>query len=274
MSEQGGTVDALAVHREAIPNRLGVTASFDDGDLHLHLTPRAEVLHHGVVRASVLSYMIDGIAGIYADEDAELWTLTSDMTVRTRAVPAPKTTTAACSILRRGRRTVTGSVEVTADDGTPIALGAVGFAKYPRKDTDPPKPFISPERAATLFSGERALSRPLREEAGIEAIDPQAGIVEVLVTQELRNPAGTLQGALVALVAEAAAEDLVQARFDRPMVVTDLDLRYLAKAQVGPVRTRARLLDDEPGAPVRIELFDTSTDTLTTLVYARAADAP
>ena len=54
------------------------------------------------------------------------------------------------------------------------------------------------------------------------------------------------------------------------MVVTDLDLRYLAQAPEGPVRTRTRLLGTAPDDPMQIELIDTSADRLTTLVYARA----
>jgi acyl-coenzyme A thioesterase PaaI-like protein len=121
-----------------------------------------------------------------------------------------------------------------------------------------------------IFRDPIGLSRPLREEAGIEVIDGPEGVVQVEVTPALRNPAGTLQGAMVALLAEAAAEDLFAARFDLPVVVTDLDLRYLRKAEVGPVRTRSRLLDTGPDATVQVELVDTSTDQITTLAYASA----
>ncbi len=94
------------------------------------------------------------------------------------------------------------------------------------------------------------------------------------VTPQLRNPAGTLQGAMVALLAEAAAEDLVSTRFETPCVVTELDLRYLAQARVGPVRSRCRLLGTTPDSPVEVELFDTSEERITTLVYARATAVP
>jgi acyl-coenzyme A thioesterase PaaI-like protein len=121
-----------------------------------------------------------------------------------------------------------------------------------------------------VFRNPAALSRPLRDEAGIEVIDGAEGVVQVEVTPDLRNPAGTLQGAMVALLAEAAAEELISTRFERSAVVTDLDLRYLRMAQVGPVRTRTRLLGTEPESAVQVELIDTSTDQITTLVYARA----
>jgi len=115
------------------------------------------------------------------------------------------------------------------------------------------------------------LARPLREEAGIEVINAADGVVQLQVTPDLRNPAGTLQGAMVALLAEAAAEDLMATRFASPMVVTELDLRYLRKAQIGPVRTRTQLLGTGPDAPIQVEVIDTSTDQITTLAYARAA---
>jgi acyl-coenzyme A thioesterase PaaI-like protein len=266
-------VTDLPSHATSVPSRLGVTATFD-GDLTLHLSPQPETLHHGVVRASVLSFLIDAAAGFEVDDDPSVWTLTSDMSVRMRPQPAPSRISAATTILRRGRRSVTSTVELTTDDGTPIASGAIGFAKVARRDSDPPKPVVTPEQAALLFQGMTTITRPLREEAGIEVVDAAAGVVQVLVTPELRNPAGTLQGAMVALLAEAAAEDLVSTRFESPVVVTEIDLRYLAQAHVGPVRTRSRLLGNGPDAPLEVLLIDASTDRITTQVYVRAATVP
>lgn len=258
----------------SVPSRLGVRARVDDGRLRLGLDPRAEVLHHGAVRASVLSFVVDAAAGILVDTDPEVWTLTSDMSVRMRAVAAPDRVDAVATILREGRRSVTCHVEMTDERGAPVATGAIGFAKLARRATDPPKPALDLEDAVALFDGLPHLSRPLREEAGIEVLDGAAGVVQVEVTPELRNPAGTLQGAMVALLAEAAAEDLVTSRFESPVVVTDLDLRYLAQAPSGPVRTRSRLLGTDAGDPVEVELVDTSNGRLTTLVYARCTRPP
>jgi acyl-coenzyme A thioesterase PaaI-like protein len=255
---------------DSVPSRLGVGARIDGGELVLELRPQEEALHHGVVRASVLSFVIDAAAGIPVDDDPEVWMLTTDMSVRMRPVPAPARVDTRMTVVRRGGRSVTCTVEVTDDRGAPVAAGAAGFARVPRRAGDPPKPLLTPEDAARLFSGVGRLSELLRDEAGIDVVDAAAGVVEVEVTPDLRNPAGTMQGAMVALVAEAAAEDLVAATFGRSVVVTDLDLRYLARVSTGPVRTRARLLGDTVGAPIEVQLVDTAADRLTTLVYARA----
>jgi acyl-coenzyme A thioesterase PaaI-like protein len=258
----------------SLPSRLGVAARFQDDQLILELRPQEETLHHGIIRASVLAFIIDVVAGIPLDQDGDMWTLTSDMTVRMRPVPAPERIEATCEILRQGRRSATSLVDLRTDTGVPIATGAIGFVKVPRKPTDPPKPNVPPGRTPTIFRDPMTLTRPLREEAGIQVIDAAEGIVQVEVTADLRNPAGTLQGAMVALLAEAAAEDLMAARFKSNFVVTDLDLRYLRKAEVGPVRTRSTLLGVGPEAPVQVELIDTSTGEITTLVYARAVQVP
>lgn len=251
--------------------RFGVRAQpGDDGGLVLEMVPRPEVLHHGVVRASVLSFLVDAVAGIVIDDDPDAWTFTSDMSVRMRPISAPSRVEATASVLRRGRRSATATVEITGDDHELVATGAIGFAKVPRREDDPPKPAVTAKGSASIFRGVGTLTGPLRDEAGLRSLDPEGGVVELTVRPDLRNPAGTLQGALVALVAEAAAEDLVTSRFGTAAVVTDLDLRYLAQAPEGPVRSRCRLLGTGPEAPIEVELSDVSAKRVTTLVYVRA----
>jgi len=257
----------------AVPTRLGVTARIEDGEFTLDLIPQPETLHHGVVRASVLAYVIDAVTGIAADDDPGVWTLTSDLSVRMRPIPAPALISGVSTVVRQGRRSVTCTVELTAD-GELVATGAAGFVKVPRKETDPEKPAVTPERAVELFRTHPTLSAPLRDEAGVEVVDPSDGVAQLAVTPAVRNPNGTLQGAMVALLAEAATEDLIAARFDVSPVVTDLDIRYLERTGVGPVRTKSRLIGEKPDSPVEVVLTDMSTGAITTLVYARADIVP
>jgi acyl-coenzyme A thioesterase PaaI-like protein len=257
-----------------IPARLGVVAQIHDGEFRLGLHPRPELLRHGALRASIVAFLVDVAAGVLLDDDPAAWTLTSDMSVRMRPLRAPDFVSTRTTILRRGRRSAVAMVDVVNEPGEQVATGAIGFTRVQRRDTDPVKPPASPSRMATMFDGSRTLDRPLREEAGIVVLDPFAGALEMAVTPELRNPAGTLQGAMVALFAEAAAEEMVSARFDIPAVVTELDLRYLAQTGEGPVVSACTLLGDAPDAPVQVELSDRSSGRLTTHVYARTAAIP
>jgi len=258
----------------SIPARLGVVAELTDREFRLTLHPRPQLLHRGALRASVIAFMIDVVAGVVLDDDPDAWMLTSDMSVRMRPLPAPAFVSTRSTILRRGRRSATAQVDLVTDTGAPVATGVIGFARVQRRQTDPVKPPASPERISMMFDGSRTLDRLLRDEAGIVVLDPVTGSLEMQVTPELRNPAGTLQGAMVALFAEAAAEELASARFDMEAVVTELDLRYLAQTGAGPVQSECRLLGDGPDAPIQVELFDRSSGRLTTLVYARTTTIP
>ena len=259
----------------AVPSRLGARALVDERGLVVEIDDvQTGLLHHGVLRLSVLTFLVDVSAGVTLDTDPDAWTFTTDLSLRMRAVPAPVRVTATTDILRQGRRSAHGLVEVVDDQQTLLAAGAIGFAHVPRKPGDFPKPIVSPEMIAERFSGTGRLTGPLREEAGIVAVDPEHGVVEIAVRPEVCNPAGTLQGAMVALVAEAAAEDLVSTLAGSPMVVSELDIRYLARADAGPVRTQARLLGHLAGDPVEVRLTDTASGRLSTLVYARAVPAP
>jgi acyl-coenzyme A thioesterase PaaI-like protein len=264
-------VTDLPANLTAVPSRLGSSALVDERGLVVEIRDiQPEVLHHGVVRLSVLTFLVDVSAGVTLDTDPESWTFTTDLSLRMAIRPDPGRLTATTDLLRQGRRSAHGLVEVVDDRGELLAAGAIGFARVPRKASDPPKPIVSPALIARNFSGTGRLSLPLRREAGIRSVDPAAGIVEMAVSPEVCNPAGTLQGAMVALVAESAAEDLVGSRADEPLVVTELDIRYLAQANVGPVRTECRLLGNQPSDPVEVRLTDAGTGRLSTLAYARA----
>ncbi|MET0902391.1 MAG: hypothetical protein ABWZ52_04050 [Acidimicrobiales bacterium] len=260
----------LPAHLHAVPSRLGATALVDERGLVVELEPQEEELHHGVLRISVVTFIVDVVAGVTLDTDPDAWTFTTDLTLRMRPIPAPAKVTAFGSILRKGRRSAHGSLEVIDDHGGEVAAGAIGFAHVPRKPDDPPKPIVSREDVASRFSADERITRPLREEAGIVSIDPSGGVVEMEVRPEVCNPAGTIQGAMVALVAEAATEDLMASRGERS-VVTELDLRYLGQTTVGPVRSRCRILGDGPCPPVQVELVDLATHRVTTLAYTRAS---
>lgn len=258
----------------AVPSRLGSTALVDERGLVVEIESlQDEVLHLGVLRLSVLTFLVDVSAGVTLDTDPGAWTFTTDLSLRMIAGPAPGKVTASTTILRQGRRSAHGLVEVVDGQQELVAAGAIGFAHVPRKPDDPPKPLVSPQMMAERFRGRERLSKPLREEAGIVPIDRASGVVEIAVRPEVCNPAGTLQGAMVALVAEAAAEDLLASRAGEPVVVHELDIRYLAQANTGPVRTQSRLLGSTPADPVEVRLIDTSTDRVTTLVYARGVPA-
>jgi acyl-coenzyme A thioesterase PaaI-like protein len=258
----------------ALPNRLGVTLTFRETgsggeELVWQVHPREETVHHGVVRLSVLAYAADAVAGMAVDSNPEVWTFTSDLSIRMRPVPAPERIDATGRILRQGRRSCVTDANLVDEHGAPVAYATLGFAHVARREGDPPKPDTSMIRDSARWPTFSPVEEPVRQAAGIEVVDAAAGVVEVSVTPQLCNPAGAMQGAMVALVAEAAAEELLAHRVGGPALVTDMDIRYLAQGRSGPIRTRTEVLGAEPTAPLRVELVDTSSDRVITHVLAR-----
>jgi acyl-coenzyme A thioesterase PaaI-like protein len=267
----GNRMSDLPPPGPSVPARIGVTAHVVGDDLRLALEPNEHHLVHGRVRACVHTFLVDLIAGLRINAGNDSWMLTTDLSVRARPEPAPRRLEARAIALRQGRRGATWSVDVD-EPGGHAASGAASFITLDRREGDPPKPDTSAAAAMARFTVDGArLSAPIREEADIESVDPAQGVVEVEVTSQVLNTNGTMQGAMVALVAESAAEDLVQTRFGVRAVVTDLDLRYLNRVEHGRLRTSCRLLGDRPDATVEVTIRDIERDRITTLVYARAS---
>lgn len=259
----------LPVEADNLPGRLGATARLEGDELVLGLAPVPTVLRCGVVRASVLSYLVDCVAGIPLQR-SDAWTLTTDMSVRALAVPAPASISARFTMLRQGRRTASGRVALVDDrTGQVVGDGAIGFASVSPRPGDPPIPTRSARELVELFGSLPPVAEPLRDAAGIDVVDRPRGTVQVELAPRLLNPVGTLQGAMTALVGEVAAEECLSARSAEPVVVTDLDIRYLARTTAGPVRTSTQLLGEGADAAAIVELVDLSTDTIVALVHAR-----
>ena len=261
----------IGVEFNFIPSLLGVRGRMVDSDLVLDLHPNPAILHHGIVRASVLAYVVDAVAGIAIDTDPERWSFTTDLTLRMRPDPitATEITTGTHHLLRDGNRSMSSRVELTVGE-TLVGAGGIGFARVPRRPDDPPKISVAPKDVPARFAELGVLDRPLRDATGIVVVDPSAGHLQMAMIPEVLNPAGTLQGAMVALLVEAAAEELVTATTKQPAFVVDLDLRYLFRTGAGPVESHARLVGAGPWDGIEVTLTDVSTGQITTLAYARA----
>src|SRR3954452_9518683 len=124
----------LPANITAVPSRLGTTALVDERGLVIEIKEmQSELLHHGVVRLSVLTFLVDVSAGVTLDTDPDAWSFTTDLSLRMQARPAPARVTATSTILRSGRRPAHGAVEVADGQQRLVAAGAIGFAKVPRK---------------------------------------------------------------------------------------------------------------------------------------------
>jgi hypothetical protein len=85
-----------------------------------------------------------------------------------------------------------------------------------------------------------------------------------------------MQGAMVALMGEYAAQVLAEHTLGEPLVVPDLDIRYLVGGREGPMVTEAAWIGPpSPTGAIRVTLRDLGRDGRECAVFfARVAPPP
>jgi acyl-coenzyme A thioesterase PaaI-like protein len=194
------------------------------------------------------------------------------------------------ALLRRGRTTLVVEAMVVGVDehgddlvvdgriADPVAWASMTFAVLPARGTASEGPSSAELPARWSFTGP-GLDLPVLDALPLTVLDGPAGRVSIPARPYLHNSFGAVQGGVVALVAEAAgAEAMGAARGRDPsdMVVTDLQIAYLALGKVGPIVSSTRVLatgsDGRTGAVV--ELHDAGAGhRLTTVANVTAVAA-
>jgi len=222
----------------------------------------------GSARAGALATLVDVIGGGLAARAAQPdWIATADLTLHLTGAATSGPVEARGRVAHSGRTTVVIEVGLRDDRGREIGLATMSFARLPRRVENPDLSDSMTTGASSMALPSSGLERTLLDEIGIEVVDAVSGTVESPVRDWSRNSLGSMQGGAVAVVIEAAAEAASSAANAGEVVVSDMQLTYLALARVGPVRTRVEVLDARPGVVVtRVELIDAgSDDRLTTI---------
>jgi acyl-coenzyme A thioesterase PaaI-like protein len=142
--------------------------------------------------------------------------------------------------------------DIHDDDGRCVGVSTSSFMKVPNPDV------LLPEGAGdTMFRvpGNTRLAVPFAERAGCRIVSP--GVAELPKRPDGLNAAGTINGALLGLVAEEAALSLVEGT-----TLSSLDVRYLRPVRVGPAVATAELRGDL----VTLEIRDRGADDKLALV--------
>jgi acyl-coenzyme A thioesterase PaaI-like protein len=239
-----------------------------DGDVvagHFEVTDDMRVPGTRLVRAGLLATAADIVSGWGANAAVfPRIPLTVDLTVHRLAPFAGDALDVVSRLLKLGRTTTVAEVRfgeaALPDRGRPstVVLSHVTFTVSPRPEDVFDDGFGEtlglprPERAPSLAS-------PILEDIGARVVAP--GVAELDRVPYVMQPAGTIQGGAVALLAEQAAES----RAGAP--IRDLEIRYLSAVRVGPARAVAEVVS--PGL-LRVEVRDSGhADRLASLAMAR-----
>jgi uncharacterized protein (TIGR00369 family) len=182
----------------------------------------------GHVRTGVLATLVDVIGGgLSARAAAPNWIATADLTLHLVRGVRDGNVAAAARVLRAGRTTVVIDVDLRHDD-EPIGRATMTFSVLPRRDTNPVISFDDPAPRASLMVPGSGFRAPVLDLLQVAVVDAASGVVEVPVADYSRNSLGALQGGVVALGIDVAAEQALRAACGAPVRVTDLHVTYLA----------------------------------------------
>ncbi len=230
----------------------------------------------GSVRAGALATLVDVIGGGLAATAAQPdWIATADLTLHVVGAATRGAVQADARVVHAGRTTVVIEVELHDDTKHEIGLATMSFARLPRRDENPDIRGSMSAGPSTMALPTSRLHAPLVDMLGARVIDAARGELEVPVGEWSLNSLGAMQGGAVAIVIDAAAEAAVRAATSEPLVVTDIQITYLALGRVGPIRTRVDVLGTSAGqARARVELVDAGSQSrVTTLARVVATSS-
>jgi 1,4-dihydroxy-2-naphthoyl-CoA hydrolase len=231
--------------------------------LHEHLRAPG-----GGIRTGALLTMCDNVGGFCAGLAAlpEGWVVSTNLslTLAPRRVEGPMRLRS--TVLRAGKSAIVTDVRVT-DSGAADAIvaDAVLTSAVLIPEGGPPHWARPAHMQAPPPAG--ALP-PLVDWLGIRDVPGEpAGVVELDITDAVRNPWGIMHGGVTASLVDIAAERAGAAHLRVPVESTDVALHFLAPSRVGPVRATATVMGERTdGVVVLVEVRDTGRDR----VVARA----
>ena len=233
------------------------------------MTPHLRVAGTQWPNVSALLTFADVLIGVLASRrTAPRISITSDLSVRVFApFPADGRVEMVGRLVKTGRSVSVGETECRPASGGEVLARALGtFTASPRPVDEAPDGVPAlPER----FQVEpEPLSEPFADRVGLRVVAP--GVAEMALRLDLMNATESLQGGLVALLGEVAAQTGASAAAGRTHVVDHLDVRYLAAARVGPFRAVAEVeAGDGNRSDLRVEVRDPGRENrLAALVFA------
>lgn len=241
---------------------IGMELSSDGESVSVRL-PIVSALCHGDgrLRAGVVATVVDICAGAVCGRLASPdWVATSDIALHLIASMTTGDLVLRSSLIRRGRSLIVLRLEGAVGE-RPCVAAEAAFAVLPfRGEAQSGRPKNSGPRSG-FDLGRPGLERPLVEELGVRILDAPAGVVEIALTDYVRNTFGALQGGLPAVLAEAAMESRGAHEAQRAVCTTDLRIRYLAQGRIGPFRTTTEVLRAGADAILlRVTVVDTGAE--------------
>jgi uncharacterized protein (TIGR00369 family) len=219
----------------------------------------------GSIHVGVLATLTDVLGGFLAMESfSPDWMATANLSIHSTGPICSGIVSASGHVLRSGRTTATVSAEIFPGGGDalqnaiPAGSVMITYSKIEGLRTGSGTGFDRTRRVDFQWpDGGSGLDRHVTDQTGFEVSRKKPGVIHLLMTEYIRNSFGSLQGGMIAMLADMAGQSAVRAATGSRMTTADLTIHYLAPGRFGPFTTAARVLRAN-GASVlsRVEVKD------------------
>jgi acyl-coenzyme A thioesterase PaaI-like protein len=220
----------------------------------------------GGMQVGIIATLVDILGGALSIRAVHPdWAATAELMVYTTGRATSERVSAVGSLIRAGNTMIVIDLDIREETGLAfgqwksIGCGLISFSRLPRRE-DTIKVDFSAETTNTYqFAIEGSgLNRAYLEEIGARVLDEAGGVVELHMSDYVRNSFDALQGGIVAILADVSGQYAARAVTGRPMTTCDLGILYLSQGKIGPFRTGSRVIrvTDET-VLTRIEVIDT-----------------
>ncbi len=220
----------------------------------------------GGVQVGIIATLVDILGGALTVRAVHPdWAATADLAVHTNERVSSDRISAVGSLIRTGSTMIVLDLDILQETGLAsgqwksIGCGLISFSRLPRREDTINIDFGAEATNTFQFATEGSgLNKTYLEEIGARVLDEEGGMVELHMSDYVRNSFGALQGGIVAVLADVSGQYAARAVTGRPMITSDLGVHYLSQGKIGPIRTGARIIrvNDET-VLTRIEVMDT-----------------
>lgn len=221
-----------------------------------------------------------GLVGTVADASGALTALiealpnriaTQDLSYSASGFARQGPLIASTRLLRTGQSLITVATTLAdgcgnddPDQAEPIGQAIMSFALIPYREGNADLSHLeaeSMERRTMALPSSGFKDASLWEALQLEVVDAAAGVVQIPMTDYVRNSFGTINGGVMIMAAEAAAEVAAQEALGAPVAAMSLNYRFLDQTRIGPAQTQTTLMrHGNQGAVAVVRLIDTQRD--------------
>lgn len=262
-----------------ITQDLAPTIDRSEGESVIQLPIVPRVLDgSGGLRIGVAAMAADIVSGETAIREAlPGWVATANLSLQVEALPDEGTLCVRPRLLRKGRTTLVQEVGLDhLESSRALGLGTVAFSLLPsRREMQDRVAWAEHPSLQTVFGdGRNQLAAPITERLGFETDPSDPAITRAPMTDYVVNTLGAMQGGVVALLLETAAERFATDRLEGPVRLRSLEIHYLSLARGGPIRATVREVARlREGIWMRVELSDEGREGRLTTVGSVLAES-